>query len=400
MKFIIQSLLVGLTLIKGKILKLMIITIMAGLFSLAMIGIVQNFLGANDVTLPIAVLNLDSDTYMETILNTALKNDMITDLFTVYTVDSQSEGESMVQEGQAMALIIFPDGFVRSVMNGTNLSPQVELSSQDPVYQMVIGNLVDSLAQVMVQTQSGIYASIDVMKEQGLYSDDFILPINMEYVMFFLESEGIYEEDNISYTQTLSLTAHYKITILLFLVILSTGLFLPELNAGYQIAMLRQMATVRSDYPIFYFGRVASIYLVYLALFVGITLVMGQELQPLHLFALSQGVLLLILVQSLIATLCKQFMAANQVHCVIHGASWVLCGGILPPLFLPSVASKLGSYTPFYQLFRVFQGIYFWMDWDAYGCTGLLLWNVILIGVLCWLVVHRVRGGALDEDIR
>lgn len=346
MIFLKTTLIQGIKCVKHKIVILILVLTMAMMLSQAIVLLMENTF-VDDFKFDIAVTNLDESSEMELLMKIILRSSVLNNRFNITTVGDVSTGEQLLRDNQVLAVIILPDGFLNSVLTGQNSPPEIITPKLNSLERYIIEDMVKSLEQVMVETQSAIYVTIDNLREQGKLDSAMILDINIELVVLLMSIFNALEVDGISYTQNLSIEMFYTISIGLFMLFLTTLLFYDDINLSKDISVLKFIKNINNNYRLLYLSKIFVIMLVYYAIFQLINFSLGLQI---NIFAMLNATILFILVQAVLLNLFQQYIISVYVNSVIHISSLVVCGGLVPSIFLPKAISQLEVISPIYYI--------------------------------------------------
>ncbi len=374
---------------KKRILLLMLILTMALAFCQAVVFYAEAKLENDAIRVPIAVLNEDTNPETESLLRLVLSNNEIKALFDVEQVKSADEAIELLDDNEILAYIVFPEGFMESVMYGSNLSPTVHVEQTGFLEQKVLAVLVDTLEGVMQQTQSGIYTAMDIIRLEKGQDSDLVMDANWAYIKVLLDRNDMYVTEDLDYVSDLSLEEHYVCTLGIFFLFLTTVLFHKELNLQSDINFVKHIKAVDKKYFLFYVSKLLLVFLLYLLLFVGMLLVLGAEMGLALLLSLCNGVLFFVLFQCVWFTKINQQIAIMQLNFVFYGVCLFMAGGVIPTLWIPEIITKIAWFTPLVQIREILSvGV---VSGKSIMSSQLLLvaCNVILCGCL-WRYMHKI----------
>lgn len=375
--------------IKKRILLLMLILTMALAFCQAVVFYAEEKLENDAIRVPIAVLNEDTTAEMESLLAMVLTNTEIKALFDVTQVDTAEDGEELLSDGDVLAYIVFPEGFMESVMYGWNLSPTVYVEQTGFLEQKVLTVLVDTLEEVMQQTQSGIYTAMDIIRLEKGQDTSLVMDANWAYIKVLMSRNDMYVTEDLDYVADLSLEEHYILTLGIFFLFLTTVLFYQELNLQRDKKFVEQIKAVDKKYPLFYVGKLSALFLLYLLLFVGMLLVLGAEIGTIAVLSLCNGALFFVLFQCVWFTKINQQIAVMQINFVFYMVCLFMAGGVIPTLWIPEIITKIAWFTPVVQI-REMLSVGLVSGKDILASQGFLaVCNVILCGCL-WRYMHKI----------
>jgi ABC-2 type transport system permease protein len=249
-----------------------------------------------------------------------------------------------LESGDVEAIILLPDNFVESIMDGTNTPAQIILpksgmTSSSPLFRELVNAGVCDLAVA----QAGIYAIDDLCLKYGLRSSlaSIELKINEIYMSYALNRDIYFDRQTVSATGSLTLTWFYirsGVVLLLFLCSISCMGLLRGDNRGLSEAL--KVSGISTGYS--QCCKALSVALVYFI--------------PLSVACLAFGMYNLVLLFFILFII---FIMAETLLClsgnmttgvlVLFMAVMVMMfasGGIIPSAFLPNTMQAVGRWMP------------------------------------------------------
>ncbi len=308
---------------------------------------------------------------------------------------SRQEALDALEDGEITAVMVLPEGFVSGVMYGTN--PDLELIVPDdrPFEALLTLWVAQSASDMLSAVQSGIYAVIDQYNASpapDLTQDEVIAQINLRYINWTLNRQGMFRTSSVSATELLPVGLHYGLSLLSFLMLAVVPFFTPVFSGKWLNAQMRFRCTKRSWIG-FYLCGIGACFVVMVALLnaAQLVLVKGNLIDTLGASAV-----------------CSLFCAAYAaVCCLITGntrncgvltfpAALVflfLSGGILPPVLMPPMLHRFMDLSPITWLRNTLAVPGGELYPDQSMAETLLLWSAILLTVGGLLYFHRTMRG-------
>ncbi len=345
MKYISASLSLGIKAIRPKLATLIIIVTMAAALCVAIVTFAQNMLLGEVFSLRVAVVS-DEVGDMRDLLDFVLARREIEEFFHVVNAEDMQEANAMLDTGEIQAIIELPTGFVNSVMNGKNLSPNVITKMATPIETAIVNALANGLEEIMTSTQSGIYTVLDHAHEQGLYSEALMIDANLRFVEFFLDRDDVFYENSLEYSETMSLGEHYAILFFMYFIALSTAIFHADLNVKNEQIVYARLRSVGAVESVLYYTKLLAVFMLYFAMTLVYLVALRGEIELSMVICSAVSILLLCAVQAVVFTAIDNFTAAATLSFLLHGFSLVAAGGILPPVMLSANMRSLGEWLP------------------------------------------------------
>lgn len=295
-------------------------------------------------------------------------------------------GMQMLQEGEAIALVVLPDKVVEHILNGTNVPAILYLREELPGSTQLFEELAQAGVMMLATAQAEIYASDELKEKYGIEDtlSDMYRDINSYNLNLALNREKLFRIRNVSATGQNSLFLYYTgAGMALFL--LCMGMVLPENWALISVRnkLLREKGI----------GITAQImgYQVILTLF----LTLGSLLPICAIMLvnrLSDGkltdglkvqyeriptVILSLVCAASMILLCRILLRDRRNVLMGLGMGSIcmgfLCGCFVPEVLLPQSIQTIGAYLPM---------TYFREAWSSLlGGQGVSAWSVAVMAV-------------------
>ena len=252
-------------------------------------------------------------------------------------IDTVEEAREKMQESKISAYMVIPDGFIQSLVNGTNRKiPFVIGSAQAGLGTRIISELTQAVSAIIMDTQAGIYSLQDYYRiYNGKNEAKFEKELNVAYLSRILEREDMYHIVEVDDSGSELSTGGYYLTSLLLFFLLLWGSGVSYLYIREDDSM-QKMLTMTGTRPVrtLLADAIALFLLLFSSLFVlGIGLsIFGDELKslvpeaetlkgigtffylvkilPVLLFVVMLQMLLTEIVRDLISGLLLQFLLA------------------------------------------------------------------------------------------
>ena len=274
------------------------------------------------------------------------------------------------------AVVTVPDGFLESVLNGSNLSPKLQVDVGSPLEALWVERIAEAGASWLTNAQLGVYT----VQEQIGYGrgmdarqyDILLAGINMAYLRAFFDRLDPLEIKELSASGGLSLPAYYLLAAAVVLLFAYGFLFQPACRDLW--AFSRSCGRRIS----LFFAAAAHVYLLTLVLCILITAA-ARGLLALQVASWPHLLLLALLVGGgvcLAAVLFRAY-APCAAACILCALGMGACGGgFLPLALMPVGFERLAPLLPFWQGLRLLG--------QVFGEPGQPLWQPLAMGILLW----------------
>lgn len=278
---------------------------------------------------------------MESMKNTA----------TLIQVSSPEEGYELLQKEEILYLIIVPDKFISSIMNGTNTPLEIIVWDNSSVTSYIANEMFMSYAKYLGLAQSAVYSTIDTAYNHGLTKEErnpIRTTVNLTFLDRALNKDSFYNTIDASGEGNASLLQHYLASAVMLSLIFMSFVLMPHLQ-GYNNSMVTKLNTMGINrFHMLISGWISSIaglYLSFIPCFIGISII-SKNFNPLGLITVLPSIIILGLIIAVVAGLTRSIFAANMTMLILGIFIAYVGGGIIPNAMLPSIVQQLSSLMP------------------------------------------------------
>ncbi len=273
------------------------------------------------------------------------------DTATLIQVSSPEEGYELLEKEEILYLIIVPEKFISSIMNGTNTPLEIVVWDNSSVSSYIANEMFISYAMYLGLAQSAVYSTIDVAYDNNLTKEErnqIRTAVNLTYLDRALNKDSFFDIIDGSNQGKASLLQHYLAAAVMLSLIFMSFVLMPHLQ-GYNRAMQTKLSTMGiGKFHMLISGWISSmiaLYLSYLICFTGISII-HKSFNPMGLITAIPSLLVIALIISLVANLTGSLFTANMTMLILGICITYVGGGILPNAMLPSIVQKLSSLMP------------------------------------------------------
>lgn len=285
--------------------------------------------------LPIATVIEDDNLYTRFLLSYITEDQSVKKICTFSEMDYESALKEL-EANNVSAVIVIPKGFLQSIMDGTNISPQIILNKGTlGVGYDVLCEMINSAFRDLVVAQSAVYA---VSEKPEVVND-----LNKSLLFYALGRKNLFNQENT--VSLLEIVASFIIAGVMLGCIAFTKVAVKENEE-----MIGCLKRVGISYPVLWITKLLATWIVYC--------IMWNIIYAITCFA---GVMVFD-VASVIRIALITFVALFGAFIVIYfanelmsgGLAWFattvvlmfLSGNIVPDVFLPSIVNTVGEYVP------------------------------------------------------
>lgn len=341
----------------------------------------------NNFKIEVGLVNLDNNTTTEFLLNFMLNTGEIVDNFNVSIINSEDDALELINNNDIMACIVIPQDFLTSVLNASNYSPKLILNTKSSLEIYLIKSLAENLEAMMKNTQSAIYMTLDNIASSNV-NQELIMQINLDYINVLLDRDTIFDKYNIEYVNKLSIWEHYFLIILIYILFLTTPLFFNELNLSLNKNILKQLSLVEKNFKIFYLSKLLMIILAYFIIFIGLIFYLNISVTLILLISIINSLVFMLLFQSIFFNKFNDFIVCSQANFIFNTMGLIICGGVVPTLFLPKVITIFENLSPMYYIKNMLSILFI-------GDSSMLYLNIIIF--IINVIISKVVVNKLDK---
>ncbi len=321
----------------------------------------------------IGVVDGNNGATIDILIKTFNETPSVSQIVTLERLDKQT-AESQLDVGTIPAYIEIPEGFVDSIMTGTNMPFSLHTANSFSLQSTAARLLAYGAVAFLSVSQSGVYAVYDVAFSNGLdgaFIDSHIFfPINLAYGMNIVEYEKFFVPKTLYATGELTVIQHYLLSFAVFFMFLcNLSLLKPVIAFNRQLYARYKLAgfSFASAFGMNTLGFVLGNLVVSVPLFI----LLGIKALPVML-CVTGAVLL-------IATIIPNEAAAGFTTLIVATVMLFCSGGVLPLSFLPDIFSKINVLTVNYYALNAAK-------------ADVMLSVPLLAGLLCGVAAFCIKG--------
>ncbi|MDD6037091.1 MAG: ABC transporter permease [Lachnospiraceae bacterium] len=304
------------------------------------------------VTAPVALVNYDSESYLELILPLITETEAANS-FSFLEMD-EAQAMDALRTGSVCAVLVLPKEMFSGILDSTNIPALLYLPGGDSFPSLLVSKYAEAGALTLGAAQAAIYAATDLYREYGLtgHLSDIYYDINVANLNYAIARESVFSAKSTTATGELSPMAYYGCTLFLCLLLFLGAGMGSFLCTPAPMTFYRQLR--RNGINMFMleasrFLPFVLFYLFFVFALGGLALILFPDL------SLSASAVLFLICTALCFSACTQlvfslFRNAGQglLAFTFSGLFMILfAGGFLPYAFLPDFFSGLTPFLPF-----------------------------------------------------
>ncbi len=394
MRTLITAMKIGLCEIRKKLMIIGVAVCLCTAIALFLMPVITSYFEKEDMAFSVMVVNDDKREEMNMLLGILMGMEEIQTIFSIEICDSLEDALEQMDTGKVVGCIYLPEGFLDSVLVGTNESPQIYLENATTLEAKLIGELANILGDVMRYTQSGIYTTLSRLES---YDSKVLYEVNFAYVQFLLNRNTMFHMETLSLVPNLTLEVHYGICILVFLLSFTVVLCYKEFHIQKGDSTLCYIKSMSKGYFLFYLTKIFWMSILYALIFVGIGFMLGGKVSVAYLSACFIGSLFFVLVNTLILNICNGYWGSVQLAFLVQVIWLYLAGGIVPTSFLPSIVRNVQGLSPIYHIRELLSCGFTKMEHMWIGQMKIAILCGMFLLVMCGILEWRTRKGDNNE---
>ncbi|MEM1485741.1 ABC transporter permease [Oscillospiraceae bacterium PP1C4] len=294
----------------------------------------------------VAIINLDQNPVTRMALRSVTSPSQLSSLFDVQflTPDQDVDGYT--------AVMIIPDGFLNSILDGSNLSPTVTVNVTTPLEAMWVRQMVGAGSDYLTSAQLGIYTvqkGVDYGRALTPKQYDLLVAdVNITIMKAFLNRLSLVETQMLSASGGLSLPQYYGTALFPVLLLCYAFLYAPAVD---DLRRLEQARPSGKEASSLFLAAWAHLFVLTL----GLTLLLSVPICWVYGFSLQKlaAMLLFAVLMSAVSFLLTLLFprgAACASACILLAVGMGLCtGGFLPLALMPLAFAQIAPFAVTFQ---------------------------------------------------
>lgn len=266
----------------------------------------------------------------------------------------------MVENDEAVAGLLFPDGFIDSIMTGENLNVDVIYNDSSTIESYVINDLLSSLGRLLGVGQTCVSTMYEFCRIYDLDTST-VDTAQLKTLSFALSRFKLFEEVNADtitkYSMPQKLIASYSLYILMLTCFVLSFFYKGNRDSFVSRAKLSGISKLR----LFFLEMLLSFGMLYLMAFLlEIVLILSPlKVSALALVGMIPVVFLISFIITLVCYLVKNEVTSGLICFLFFTIAMYLAGGLVPLEFCPRFIQEISIYNPFYYVIKLMLRVMF-----------------------------------------
>lgn len=356
----------------------------------------------NKAKLGVGIVGDMTDKYIAPGIEMVKNLDVSEDYLDIITFDDENQAIAALEKGKIVGYLYIPEDFLSSIRHGEN-EPAKYVSKNSPVDlgPVIVSDVLGTISNLVVESQSGIFAMETFYKENGIKGRGKALNlINLRYLNYVFSRDDFTKVTELGTTGDTTLGGYY-ICGLCILIVLLVGVLSANCVIKRDLSLPRLLSTkgcsaffqTFCEILSFTMLSVCSLLLVIIAL--GIYNVnFGIPVDELTYLGVADFVVLFIkflpavlalsFMQYFLYELCSNVVSATLLQFIISISLAYISGCFYPKHFFPVALRDISSVLPVGFCFDYLREVLVDNDFTlkALGCLGFSLLFLILSSVV------------------
>lgn len=302
----------------------------------------------------------DDNAYTQLGIGIVQKMDSVKHTIDINMVKSKKKVISLVEDGDAVAGIIIPEGFIEQMGTPDAKQAQIIYRDADTYEEHIVNDLIYAMSDLLGTTQCTILTAGELARELGV-DDQTVYAVRgdvqnrlLDYVMNRKTLFRTLDIDELvaKYGVRERLTASYTLYIILMSVFVIS--FFYKGNSG--IFRARAKLSGIKTWKIFVLETCCTafmMYVIYLLLFAALCFIFDTT-KPLSLITVIPAILIVALIGTALCYIVKSPAAVSYITFGAGTSLMYLAGGLIPLDYMPKFFQTAAVYNPVYYLIQFF----------------------------------------------
>jgi len=180
----------------------------------------------------VGIVEYDGYQELDLIMNILNENEDIKTLLSIERMEI-GEAEARFAAGDIPAYVVLPPGFVRSIMNGSNIPFEFHGNPDMPLSVMIVRAFSEAGISFLTSSQAGIYSVYDFASDRGMsgadINDKLFFPINYEYAAQLLRYDTFFKQEPLTEPGFKSAKTFYMQSFAIFFLLINMTAFAKSL---------------------------------------------------------------------------------------------------------------------------------------------------------------------------
>ena len=329
---------------------------------LALVTYASEFLFENntDSIVSVACYVPDDDSYNQLGIALVQKMDSVKHTIDINKVNSEKKVIRLVEDGDAIAGIIVPEGFIESMGTPEAKHVSVIYRDADTFEEHIVNDLLYAMSDLLGNTQASILSAAEYAANMGIDASEIYeirSDVQSKSFSYVMDRKALFHKINADdivakYEIRERLTASYTLYILMMSVFVISFFY----KGNNDIFRARAKLSGIKTWKIFLIESgcaAVMIYMLYIVMFVCLCFIF-DSMKILSLITVIPTILIIALLGTALCYLVKSPAAVSYITFGAGTLMMYLAGGLIPIDFMSRFFQNAAVYNPFYYLIKFF----------------------------------------------
>ena len=333
-----------------------------GIAMLALVMYASEFLFENntDSIVSVACYVPDDESYNQLGIALVQRMDSVKHTIDINQVNSEKKVISLVEDGDAIAGIIVPEGFIENMGTPEARHVSVIYRDADTFEEHIVNDLLYAMSDLLGTAQASILSAAEYADNMGIGSSEIYEirgDVQSKSFSYVMDRKALFHKidaDDIvaKYAIRERLTASYTLYILMMSVFVISFFY----KGNNDIFRARAKLSGIKTWKIFLIESgcaAVMIYLLYIVVFICLCFIF-ESMKILSLITVIPTILIIALLGTALCYIVKSPAAVSYITFGAGTLMMYLAGGLIPIDFMSRFFQNAAVYNPFYYLIRFF----------------------------------------------
>ena len=288
-------------------------------------------------------------------LSLVSKIDSVKETVIIDRVDTEEEVYDIVGNGEAIAGVVIPEGFIDSVFTGENMQATVVYRDGGTFMEHAVNDLILTLSNLLGTGQSVIRTGYDYVNQTGYSSSEYrnaMDRISEESVTYVLDRNRLFDSKDQDALQVFTLKEKMTASYSLFLLMMSVFVFAFFYKGNSSAFMTRAKLSGYKPFSIYLIETLSVTFMMYLLFLVMYGALYAVRIH-LNLKTLVFIIPVLLLFSAVITGVCYLLKKPTAVAFTGFGAGIVVmytAGGLMPLEYMSKFFTLAAPFNPMYYV--------------------------------------------------
>lgn len=270
-----------------------------------------------------------------------------------------------LDKGELSAIIQIPEGFIQSLLYGSNTPGNVIVPENAGMESMLFCSLIGAGAQFLSYSEAGIYAVGDLLRMNGFNSSASSAQDALYdyYISYTMNRGNFFKPEPVSATGSLSIAGYY-ICSGIVLMLLLCGMTVSDRFSNRPAAVMESLRTSGISKAYIKISELTGVTLMFFVLFAAVLIAAGNGFASEYIELTPGGILIFLVLTASVSSFIMLLSCLADGGLVsvllmfLSSAFMMYAGGrIVPSSYLPPAIENIGKMLPAYSWCRLVESV-------------------------------------------